>query len=310
MQFIHLIPTCSTNSFKKQKPIFAPSVGKLEIAIFLEMFVRISRSSGQRRCPQDAIVRWFASSKKGVINTRTMQRQLFGQAVGEKDKKRFIPSTGHSANCQLDDSWSKAGEIYWMGLRSKNVKTFRADSSTAKTSPKRDRDLSTAKAKLTEQGVPNRCTNVSIPFDDDQLRTIPTYAMNCVKADISLVDGLLADKSIRLPSVSRILQATMSDGARAALKRWKLQKIDELGYDGFQLYQQDILSTGKHFHSILERYLGTGEVPESTSPAIKLWQSLGDHLTELNPKALLIEKPIIHPYLKYQGIIDNVSLIK
>lgn len=245
-----------------------------------------------------------------------MQKQLFGQPIDVNNTKRFIPKTGHSANSRLDDSSNKAGEIYWMGLRSKHVKTFSADSSTAKTSPVNGntpdvRDVSTAKAKLpTEHGVPDRWKNVSIPFDDDQLQTIPTYAMNCVKADISLVDGLLADKSKRLPSVSRILQATMSDGARAALKRWKLQKIDELGYDGFQLYQQEILSTGKHFHSVLERYLGTGEVPESTSPAIKLWQSLGDHLAELNPKAILIEKPIIHPYLKYQGIIDNVSLIK
>lgn len=267
------------------------------------LFARISQRSAQK-CYQSDRIRWFAASKTTIINVRTMQKQLFGQPIGGKKTKRFVPKIDPLPG-EVTSSTSSEAEIYWMCSRSKNVKTFTKNSSKdEKNKPNDD----TTNAKLsTKSDAPHR---LPIPFDDDELRTMTTFPMNCAKADISLVNGLLDDKSNRLPSVSRILQATMSEGARTALKRWKLKKIDELGFDGFQLYQQEILSTGKQFHEALDRYLANGEVPDSTSPVIKLWHSLSGHLTELNPKAILIEKPIIHPHLKYQGIIDNVSLIK
>lgn len=49
-----------------------------------------------------------------------------------------------------------------------------------------------------------------------------------------------------LPSVTRILNATMSEQSKAALEKWKNSMIEKLGEDGFNRY-----SRGKSMYCIL-----------------------------------------------------------
>lgn len=149
-----------------------------------------------------------------------------------------------------------------------------------------------------------------IPFDDAGLKSICTYPLICEKKSMSQVEELIDDKPMRLPSISKILQSTMPDSARIALKKWKMNKIAELGADGFKQYEKETLDRGKRFHSAIENYLNTGQVPQPESPIIKFWQSIDPSLHELKPKAILLEQPILHADLKYKGIIDNVSIVK
>lgn len=150
----------------------------------------------------------------------------------------------------------------------------------------------------------------TIPFDDDALKSIVSYPLMCDKNSPHQVHDVLADTSIRLPSISKVLQATMPESARFALKKWKFAKIAELGLDGFKRYEKETLDRGKNFHAAIEDFLNRGQTPAPDSPIINLWQSIGQSLDELQPKPVLLEQPILHVDLKYKGIIDNVSVVK
>lgn len=152
---------------------------------------------------------------------------------------------------------------------------------------------------------PNRAP--TIPFDAFALDSIPKYPLVCKKATTDQTDETLKAK---LPSISKILTATMSEGSRYILKRWKLEKIAELGEDGFREYKQKTLSTGQQFHTSIQTYFEQEQLPDANSPVYTLWQSIGGVLIELDPKPIMIEKSVVHPYLKYKGIIDNVAVIK
>lgn len=164
---------------------------------------------------------------------------------------------------------------------------------------------------LVQQFVLNRRNEKQeIPFNEADLKSIVSYPLVCEKRSSSRVHEILADRSLRLPSISKVLQGTMPESARIALRKWKLGKIAELGVDGFRQYEKETLDRGKKFHSAIENFLSQGEIPADDSPIIKLWQSIDSSLNQLKPKPVLLEQPILHADLKYQGIIDNVSIVE
>lgn len=82
----------------------------------------------------------------------------------------------------------------------------------------------------------------SIVFSPRQLRnvlTVPPFGMVDWTGAVDM--PLLPDGMKKLPSVTKILQSTMSESSRKALLQWKLLKIAELGEDGFNEMQQSEL---------------------------------------------------------------------
>lgn len=82
----------------------------------------------------------------------------------------------------------------------------------------------------------NKC--LEIPFSESDLKNMLKYPMisnnknNCIDGNpIELCE---------MPSVSKILQATMPEASRKALKKWKLLKIAELGENGFDELQKSM----------------------------------------------------------------------
>lgn len=115
-----------------------------------------------------------------------------------------------------------------------------------------------------------------------------------------------------VPSVGKILQATMSDSARNALMQWKLAKVEELGVDGFEKLQKENLGRGLRFHNMLQDYF-TGAIDEASMtehhPNYLVWKSVQSVLPEVNKQALFVEKRVQHPVLRYKGVVDCVSTI-
>lgn len=76
-----------------------------------------------------------------------------------------------------------------------------------------------------------------IPFTVEELRTIIDFPLDFgdEKNTIKLLSN---DSTIALPSVGKILQATMPEASRRALMQWKAVKIAELGLEGFQELQK------------------------------------------------------------------------
>ncbi|CAG0916421.1 unnamed protein product [Notodromas monacha] len=129
------------------------------------------------------------------------------------------------------------------------------------------------------------------------------------------VDGfkdVVSSKVKSLPSVTKVLSATMSPESRAALDAWKQRMIAELGEDGFARMQQEILARGKELHSFILKRLSGGESSLVPEERIQNYvKSLRSVFTSVKKVDLdLTEKPICHPVLGYWGIPDCVAVFK
>lgn len=147
----------------------------------------------------------------------------------------------------------------------------------------------------------------AIPFTDTDLKSILDYPMVCDKMDINELPALASHE---LPSVGKILQATMPAHSRRALQKWKLAKIAELGMDGFQELTQQNFDTGSLFHQSIENFLMDKTEPEDRPELNSLWSSVQSTLGKVESKPLLSETSLIHPALKYKGVVDCVSLVQ
>lgn len=277
----------------------------------------------------------FCSSKNSkkreiILRTRSIQKQLYGEVIQTKSNGQISTTTKplnpNNVTSELKVTTpERASEFYWLiqkGHNSHNTaKQFKIlrfnKSSSCNDSPNMDETNTTISAKNhTEMQVSSKQNNVQkkfsqqIPFNEDALNSILNYSLICSKCELNRTEDLIADKSLYLPSISKILQATMPESSRIALKKWKLGKIAELGYDGFKQYEKETFDRGTQFHSAIERFLGDGTIPDRNSSIIKLWDSIDNSLKELQPKPVLLEQSIIHTDLKYKGIIDNVSAVK
>lgn len=77
-----------------------------------------------------------------------------------------------------------------------------------------------------------------IPFSSQQLTQITNFPLVMNKSKIISSFRDIEQKPFYLPSVSKILQATMPESQRNALIQWKQLKISELGLAGFEAMQK------------------------------------------------------------------------
>lgn len=281
--------------------------------------------------------RYFSSGKRKKAKAKILSlnyelKELYGAVVRKEntndthEDEPFNKSKWEHAQKELQSP--KASEVYWLAdhkVTKKRIKVLKTGSKTTPTSPSSpptvENSVETAPHKVehtdslvtsTEQLLLKFISSKSnrtpaIPFDAPGLNSIPQYPLVCQKASTEQIDEALKNK---LPSISKILTATMPEGSRYILKKWKLAKIAELGEEGFREYEQKTFKTGQMFHTSIENYFEDRQLPDESSPVYALWQSVGGVLVELDPKPVLIEKSVVHPDLKYKGIIDSVAVIK
>ncbi|XP_070492767.1 uncharacterized protein [Chironomus tepperi] len=153
-----------------------------------------------------------------------------------------------------------------------------------------------------------------IPFDQNQLRNMINFPLIIEKNDLvlsSFDETIIANCGLKyIPSVSRILQATMSASQKQALLQWKNLKIAELGVDGFEELQKMYLNRGKKFHGCLQKYFNNEEMTEDdiSMDIIEVWKSISHVIKEFEVPAKLAECNLEHPYLCYKGIVDCVAV--
>ncbi|XP_043552275.1 mitochondrial genome maintenance exonuclease 1 [Chiloscyllium plagiosum] len=110
-----------------------------------------------------------------------------------------------------------------------------------------------------------------------------------------------------LPSVTRILQLTMSLEQAFYLERWKRRMITELGQDGFKEYSRNILNRGKLFHSALEETLLSTKIPKTDDEEITGYlHSVQEILADIRGPRVL-ESVVTHLPLQYMGLVDCIA---
>uniref|UniRef100_A0A3P8UAN4 Mitochondrial genome maintenance exonuclease 1 n=1 Tax=Amphiprion percula TaxID=161767 RepID=A0A3P8UAN4_AMPPE len=118
-----------------------------------------------------------------------------------------------------------------------------------------------------------------------------------------------------VPSVTRILQQTLSPEQIFYLERWKRRMIAELGEEGFKEHSQNLFRQGKLLHSALEDILTSGaawknrdpsETPEYP-PEVRGYLESISHILEDVSAVRAIESTVQHATLNYLGIVDCVA---
>ncbi|XP_041866334.1 mitochondrial genome maintenance exonuclease 1 [Melanotaenia boesemani] len=117
------------------------------------------------------------------------------------------------------------------------------------------------------------------------------------------------------PSVTRVLQQTLSPEQIFYLERWKRRMVSELGEEGFKEYSQNVFRQGKLFHSALEDILtscsswenrNTSETPQY-APEVQGYMESIAHILEDVRAVRAIESTVQHGILNYLGIVDCVA---
>ncbi|XP_077907487.1 mitochondrial genome maintenance exonuclease 1 isoform X3 [Ictidomys tridecemlineatus] len=112
-----------------------------------------------------------------------------------------------------------------------------------------------------------------------------------------------------IPSVTRVLQQTMTSQQVFYLERWKQRMILELGEDGFAQYTSNIFLQGKQFHEALESILSPqGSIKERDEKLLKCGyiESIQHILKDVSGVRAL-ESAVQHETLKYVGLLDCVA---
>jgi len=174
----------------------------------------------------------------------------------------------------------------------------------------------------------NKPTSTSLPLSKNKKKSIQEqYPLeNASKKkllksqkDINDTDDYLSfprNYSIRLPSVSKIIQATMPPEQREILDRWEQRMIQELGEEGFRQMKEDLFRHGHELHYAVEEYFGdTGSLRASLKAdgdqiVQNMIHSLSPVIDDFQRPALSLESQVIHPTLNYVGYFDALALHK
>lgn len=117
------------------------------------------------------------------------------------------------------------------------------------------------------------------------------------------------DKSENVPSVTKVLQATMPASSKFLLDKWKEAMIKKLGTAGFNKYQEETFERGRILHALLANYLlGQGDPKEISKEIVSnLWNSIHKIVKDKITNVRLVEHIVTHPNMNYRGIVDCVA---
>ncbi|XP_050442553.1 mitochondrial genome maintenance exonuclease 1-like [Adelges cooleyi] len=114
----------------------------------------------------------------------------------------------------------------------------------------------------------------------------------------------------KFPSVTYILNETMSEKSRAALENWKKGMIEKLGEEGFIKFNREQMDMGSQMHSKIQSYLLDQEPSISSYTEVEnCWKSLECVIPNIS-SAVLVEKMVVHNDLEYKGIVDCVAFYR
>ncbi|XP_009904265.2 mitochondrial genome maintenance exonuclease 1 [Dryobates pubescens] len=120
----------------------------------------------------------------------------------------------------------------------------------------------------------------------------------------------IALQGAKMPSVTRILQRTLSPLQAFYLERWKQRMILELGKEGFAEYTKTLFHQGELFHAALESILlpgATATEEQRENAAVSGYLSSVQQVLEEIGQVKALESAVQHETLQYLGLVDCVA---
>ncbi|XP_030355749.1 mitochondrial genome maintenance exonuclease 1 [Strigops habroptila] len=112
----------------------------------------------------------------------------------------------------------------------------------------------------------------------------------------------------KMPSVTHILQQTISRQQALYLERWKRKMILELGKDGFAEYTKNLFLQGHLFHATLESiFLSEEMVTKEQKEDVSGYLSSVEHVLKDISEVRALESAVQHEALQYLGLVDCVA---
>ncbi|NXM33626.1 MGME1 exonuclease, partial [Oxyruncus cristatus] len=137
----------------------------------------------------------------------------------------------------------------------------------------------------------------------------PNKRIPPLNSDSNLPRKITLQKT-KMPSVTHILQQTLSPQQVFYLERWKQKMIVELGKDGFEKYTKNLFLQGELFHSALESIFLSEEMAvkeKSEDGVISGYLSSVEHVLEDISEVQALESGVHHETLQYLGLVDCVA---
>ncbi|XP_008057971.1 mitochondrial genome maintenance exonuclease 1 [Carlito syrichta] len=159
-----------------------------------------------------------------------------------------------------------------------------------------------SKQKPPEQEKEDRVLRNWFPIFNPVKRAAPNESDPSVPLKIPLQKGVI-------PSVTRVLQETMTKQQIFYLERWKQRMILELGEDGFKEYTSNIFLQGQQFHEDLESILSPqGNLQERDENLLKSgYVKSVQHILKDIHGVRALESAVQHETLQYAGLLDCVA---
>ncbi|NWY71698.1 MGME1 exonuclease, partial [Erithacus rubecula] len=139
-----------------------------------------------------------------------------------------------------------------------------------------------------------------VPLINPSKRILPVSSGSNVPMKIGL-------QRSKMPSVTRILQQTLSPQQVFYLERWKQKMIEELGKEGFEEYTKNLFLQGELFHSALESIFLSEEASARDQGEVAGYLSSVEHVLEDISDVKALESGVHHETLQYLGLVDCVA---
>ncbi|KAM9383292.1 mitochondrial genome maintenance exonuclease 1 [Phaethornis superciliosus] len=137
----------------------------------------------------------------------------------------------------------------------------------------------------------------------------PNKRISLLNGDSDLPLKISLQKT-KMPSVTRILQQTLSPQQTFYLERWRQKMILELGKDGFAEYTKNLFLQGALFHEALESIFlseETASKEQREDTDISGYLSSVQHVLEDVSEVKALESAVQHETLQYLGLVDCVA---
>ncbi|NWV22161.1 MGME1 exonuclease, partial [Origma solitaria] len=142
-----------------------------------------------------------------------------------------------------------------------------------------------------------------VPLINPNKRVLPVSSDSNIPMKIGL-------QKTKMPSVTRILQQTLSPQQVFYLERWKQKMIEELGKEGFEEYTRNLFLQGELFHAALESIFLSEEKSakeQGEDDVISGYLSSVEHVLEDISEVKALESGVHHETLQYLGLVDCVA---